>query len=171
MLDTTSGIQHLPLRPFELLLPQLLLACYCPTAFAHIRFHAQGLKRISTMTYCRRILAVLSVLALAGTITRSACANDGEAHWIWSPAQTKNDIPVGECYFRKSFDLAGAVEGAEIQVTADNEFELTVNGQPVAKGVDWRQLQVHEITNLLRKGRNTVAVRVLNKEVGSAGLA
>ncbi|HEX6962833.1 MAG TPA: HEAT repeat domain-containing protein [Lacipirellula sp.] len=100
-----------------------------------------------------------------------AHANDGEAHWIWSPAQTKNEIPVGECYFRKSFDLAGAAEGAEVQITADNEFELTVNGQPVATGVDWRKLQVHDIAKLLRKGRNTVAVRVLNKEVGAAGLA
>jgi putative heme-binding domain-containing protein len=122
------------------------------------------------MMRSRRVIPVAALLAVACLVPRSARANDGEAHWIWSPAQTKNEIPVGECYFRKSFDLAGAAEGAEIQITADNEFELTVNGQPVAKGVDWRQLQVHEITNLLRKGRNTVAVRVLNKEVGSAGL-
>nr|MBA3480280.1 hypothetical protein [Pirellulales bacterium] len=91
-------------------------------------------------------LACIFALALAGA--RPAHANDGEAHWIWSPAQTKNEIPVGECYFRKSFDIAGPVEGAQVQITADNEFELTVNGQPVAKGVDWRQMQIHEVTGL-----------------------
>jgi putative heme-binding domain-containing protein len=100
-----------------------------------------------------------------------AHANDGEAHWIWSPSQTKNEIPIGECYFRKSFDLTGAVEGAEVQITADNEFELIVNGKPVAKGVDWRQMQIHDVTGLMQKGRNTIAVRVLNKDAGSAGLA
>jgi putative heme-binding domain-containing protein len=116
--------------------------------------------------------ALLTACIFATQLVGSeARANDGEAHWIWSPAQTKNEIPIGECYFRKSFDLAAAVEAAEVQITADNEFELIINGQPVAKGVDWRQMQVHDITKLLRKGRNTVAVRVANKEVGSAGLS
>jgi len=100
----------------------------------------------------------------------AADAADGEAEWIWSPAQTKNAIPVGDCFFRKSFDLV-AVEAAQIHITADNQFELIVNGQPVGKGVDWRQMQIHEVTGLLRKGRNTVAVRVTNTEHSAAGLA
>jgi glucose/arabinose dehydrogenase len=99
-----------------------------------------------------------------------ARADDGEAQWIWSPAQTKNEVPVGDCYFRKSFDLE-TLEAAQLHITADNQFELFVNGQAVAKGVDWRHMQVHDVTTLLHKGRNTVAVRVANTEPGTAGLA
>src|SRR5690606_3700645 len=42
---------------------------------------------------------------------------------------------------------------------------------PVAKGVDWRQMQIHDITALLKNGRNTIAVRATNTEPGAAGLA
>ncbi len=93
----------------------------------------------------------------------------GSAEWIWSPAHTKNDIPIGECYFRKSFDIADPDVG-EVQIAADNEFELFVNGKPIGTGNDWRQLKVFEISEHLVKGRNSVAIRVKNTDQGSAGL-
>lgn len=118
----------------------------------------------------RSLLALATLLFAWSAIPMVARAADGEAEWIWSPAQKRNEIPVGSCFFRKSFEVANA-EAAEVHLTADNEFELFVNGKPVAKGTDWRQLQVHDITDLLLPGRNTVAVRVDNKDAGSAGLA
>ncbi len=95
--------------------------------------------------------------------------DDGDAQWIWSPAHTKNKAPVGDCYFRKSFKL-GAPELGEVQITADNQFQLFVNGQPVGQGADWRQLDVYDISEHLRKGVNTIAVQVTNIDEGSAGL-
>ncbi len=92
-----------------------------------------------------------------------------EPQWIWSSAHQKNEVPAGDCFFRKSFDLK-APELGEVQITADNRFELFVNNQPVGKGEDWRQLQVYDISKHLRKGRNCVAVKVTNTDVGSAGL-
>ena len=93
----------------------------------------------------------------------------GSAEWIWSPAHTRNEIPIGDCYFRKTFDLSEPDVG-EVQITADNEFELFVNGQPVGQGNDWRQLQVFEISSHLVRGRNSVAIHVKNTDQGSAGL-
>lgn len=122
------------------------------------------------MRSLRLLLALAALLVAWSTAPIVARAADGEAEWIWSPAQKRNEIPVGSCYFRKSFNVANA-EAAEVHLTADNEFELFVNGQPVAKGADWRQLQVHDITELLQQGRNTIAIRVDNKEAGAAGLA
>jgi len=90
--------------------------------------------------------------------------------WIWTPSQTKNEVPVGECYFRKSFNL-GTPEVGEVQITADNQFELFVNGQPVGQGQDWRKMQTYDIAKFLQKGRNSIAVRVANIDEGSAGLA
>lgn len=72
----------------------------------------------------------------------------GSAEWIWSPAHTRNEVPVGECYFRKTFEVSEPDVG-EVQITADNEFELFVNGQSVGAGNDWRQLGVFEISQHL----------------------
>ncbi|RIK72738.1 MAG: heme-binding protein, partial [Planctomycetota bacterium] len=118
----------------------------------------------------RRIVLLAASTLVGAAWGPSAQAADGEAEWIWSPAHAQGDVPVGDCYFRKSFELK-AVEAAQVQVTADNQWELFVNGQPVAKGVDWRQMQIHDVTKLLRNGRNTVAIRATNTEPGPAGLA
>ncbi len=95
--------------------------------------------------------------------------NLGDAQWIWSPAHSRNEVPVGDCYFRKSFKL-GTPEVGEVQITADNQFQLFVNGQPVGQGADWRQLEVYDISKHLKKGVNTIAVQVTNIDEGSAGL-
>jgi putative heme-binding domain-containing protein len=119
------------------------------------------------MRYCALAFSLLAVLQFASPAARAA---DVDAQWIWSPAHAKDEVPVGECYFRKTFDIAAA-EAAQVQITADNRFELAVNGQPVAAGADWRQMQIHDVTKLLRKGRNVIAVKVTNSEIGAAGLA
>ncbi len=94
---------------------------------------------------------------------------DIDAGWIWSPSQTKNKVPVGDCFFRKTFTIANP-EAGQVQISADNRFELFVNGQPVATGNDWRQMQIHDVTELLKSGENTVAVRATNTDEGAAGL-
>ena len=113
---------------------------------------------VSTRTW---VLLILCLLALPATAQ--------EPQWIWSSAHQKNKVPAGDCFFRKSFDLK-APELGEVQITADNRFELFVNDQPIGKGEDWRQLQVFDISKHLRKGRNCVAVKVTNTDIGSAGL-
>jgi len=108
------------------------------------------------------ILTVFCLLSLG-------IATAQEPQWIWSPSHQKNEVPIGDCFFRKSFDLKSPELG-EVQITADNRFELFVNDQPVGKGEDWRQLQVYDISKFLRKGRNCVAVKATNTDLGSAGL-
>jgi putative heme-binding domain-containing protein len=118
------------------------------------------------------------LLATVCLITGSAYSQDlienvtnelGSAEWIWSPAHTKNEIPVGECFFRKTFEVTDPDVG-EVQITADNEFEVFVNGKAVGKGNDWRQLNVFEISQHLVRGRNCVSIRVRNTDAGTAGL-
>ncbi|MEM8946847.1 MAG: HEAT repeat domain-containing protein [Planctomycetota bacterium] len=111
----------------------------------------------------RTLILTISTFVLCG----AAIAQ--EPQWIWSPSHQKNEVPVGDCFFRKSFNLKSPELG-EVQITADNRFELLVNEQPVGRGEDWRQLQVYDISKLLRKGRNCIAVKVTNIDEGSAGL-
>ncbi len=115
-----------------------------------------------------RIWVLLS-LCLLGLCLLALPAAAQEPQWIWSSAHQKNKVPAGDCFFRKSFDLKSPELG-EVQITADNKFELFVNDKPVGKGEDWRQLQVFDVSKHLRKGRNCIAVKVSNTDVGSAGL-
>ncbi|QDT01375.1 DUF7133 domain-containing protein [Adhaeretor mobilis] len=93
-----------------------------------------------------------------------------DAEWIWSPAHKKNEAPQGDCYFRKTF-TTGPIEIAEIQIAADNAFELFINGEPVATGTDWRQMQVHDIKRYTGSGdTHTIAIRVSNTDGNAAGL-
>ncbi|MCI0493225.1 MAG: hypothetical protein L0Z07_09840, partial [Planctomycetes bacterium] len=63
------------------------------------------------------------------------------ANWIWSPAHEKDNVPVGDCYFRKTFTL-GPTEFGQVHVAADNQYDLYVNGQLVGRGTDWRKMDV-----------------------------
>jgi putative heme-binding domain-containing protein len=93
------------------------------------------------------------------------------ANWIWSPAYEKDHVPVGDCYFRKTFQVAGQLEIAQVHIVCDNQYELFVNGRQAGSGADWRNMDVHEVANLLRPGLNVVAVKATNTDSGPAGLA
>jgi HEAT repeat protein len=92
-----------------------------------------------------------------------------EAEWIWSPAYEKELAPGGTCYFRKTFQL-GAPEHGVVQIACDDKYELFVNGRPVGDGKNWKVLDNYDITKFLVQGQNTVAVKAVNTEQGSAGL-
>ena len=116
-------------------------------------------------------LAVLVASALAAPadspLARTASAQD--AQWIWSPAQ-ELEIPAGACYFRKTIQTEQP-EQAEVQITADDAYELYINGRKAGEGKNWRVMQSHDVTKLMVAGRNTIAIKVTNSEPPSAGLA
>jgi putative heme-binding domain-containing protein len=91
-------------------------------------------------------------------------------NWVWSPAYEKDAVPVGACYFRKTIMAGGEVEFAQIHAACDNEYELFVNGQRAGMGADWRKMDVHDVTKLMRPGLNVVAVKAQNDDAGAAGL-
>jgi putative heme-binding domain-containing protein len=91
------------------------------------------------------------------------------ANWIWSPAYPKDEVPQGDCYFRKAF-TATQVELAQVHVACDNKYELYVNGRLAGRGADWRSMDVHDIAKLLIPGKNVVAIKATNTDAGAAGL-
>ena len=91
------------------------------------------------------------------------------ANWIWSPAYTKDDVPVGDCYFRKTFQ-ANMAEVAQVHIACDNQYELFVNGRLAGRGNDWRKLDVHDISQFLVRGNNVLAIKATNSDAGAAGL-
>ncbi len=88
-----------------------------------------------------------------------------QARWIWhnegNPAQS---APVGKRFFRRVWTLEGdaTVESARMLLTADNAFELWINGHRVGTGDNFHQVYEFDVKELLTPGVNIVAVAAQN---------
>ncbi len=81
-----------------------------------------------------------------------------KASWIWSPAE--DDV----CQLRTVFTLDDAPTAASILITADNGYELFINGAAVgydigAGGEVWSSVERYDITTRLARGRNVIGIR------------
>ncbi|WP_328615468.1 glycoside hydrolase family 78 protein [Amycolatopsis sp. NBC_00355] len=98
------------------------------------------------------------------------------ASWIWYPEGNPADsAPVGTRYFRRAFDLPAGdrITSAQLELTADDSFTVSVNGQQVAAsphvGDSWRTATVVDVSAALRPGRNVIAAEATNAQPGPAG--
>ena len=82
------------------------------------------------------------------------------AEWIY----LKDDPGVPRVDFSKTFTLAAEPTSAFVQLTADNGYDLLVNGKSVGSDVDWRNVELYDIAKYLRKGENTMEVHVMNHD-------
>jgi hypothetical protein len=141
--------------------------------FARAFFDSHGgevaMRRIALAFSGRRITHRGFALALVLLLARLSVAAD-DVQWIWSPAFEKELAPQGVCYFRKTLNLTNPEQG-EIQISADDKYDLFVNGRKVGGGENWKKLDVYDITKFLTTGQNVIAVKAENLEGGSAALA
>ena len=85
--------------------------------------------------------------------------------WIWFPGGNPAvGAAVGTNYFRRTVTLPPdrRLTKATCRVTADDAFELFVNGHQVAAGKDWRQTRELDLTEHLRPGVNILAIAATN---------
>ena len=96
-----------------------------------------------------------------------------KASWIWaSPKAVKEGAP--NCYFRKRFDLPAKPRNAAVLITADNGYDLYVNGSLVGSDAGygspyWQSIEKYDVASLLVAGKNILGVRG-NNMGGPAGL-
>ncbi|GAT33035.1 alpha-L-rhamnosidase N-terminal domain-containing protein [Terrimicrobium sacchariphilum] len=89
-----------------------------------------------------------------------------KAFWIWPDSLCWD---LGNCYalFRKSFSLKSLPRKAPFYITADQSYQLYINGRYVCRGPargfqhSWPYDEV-DVREWLRKGRNVIAVRAYN---------
>ena len=93
-----------------------------------------------------------------------------EAEWIWSPEHQKAKVPLGSCYFRKSFKVKNPSE-ATITLAADDSYELFLNGRLIGRGKGTRQLDQIDLSELIKSGTNTLALRIRNQKGSTAAVA
>ena len=87
------------------------------------------------------------------------------AKWIWhAEGNPAIAAPPGKRFFRRFvvLDAAREVAAARIAMTADNGFELWVNGQRAGAGEDANQLFRMDVSHWLKPGTNLLAVAGFN---------
>jgi alpha-L-rhamnosidase len=88
-----------------------------------------------------------------------------QANWISHPTASLKDF--GVFHFRRTFDLDTQPEKLVIHVSADNRYQLFVNGQNICRGpargdfMHWR-FETIDIAPYLVKGKNSIAAVVWN---------
>ncbi len=88
--------------------------------------------------------------------------------WIWHPTEKDVDKLV---YFRKNFQLPKKkIKTALIRTTADNYFTAYINEKEVGNGDSWQTVYEFDVKQILKKGKNQVAVQAANNLGDVCGL-
>ncbi|WP_425617911.1 GDSL-type esterase/lipase family protein [Anatilimnocola sp. NA78] len=111
----------------------------------------------------RYLFAILTAASFT-SLTQAADPN-----WIWSTKDAATSAPAGNVYFRRAFDVE-APQGGTVEITADNRYELFLNGRNVGSGEVWQTRTRYDIGALLVPGRNVLAVMATNDGADPAGL-
>jgi HEAT repeat protein len=110
-----------------------------------------------------RLNGAVILMATVALISKpfGSYANSGAlltpASWIWSGQMSS------KCALRQTFTLDSAPTNASVLITADNGYELYVNGSLVGSEVGaasdvWQSVERYDITPRLAKGRNVVGI-------------
>lgn len=139
------------------------------TSHAHLNIARHSATNRVTRLNNVAILFVFAMIAcgLGGSVTQLSAQ---DAQWIWTPEHPPGQAAEGDCYFRKTVRL-DSVEQATVTITADDQYELYINGRKIGAGNSIRQLEQYDVSGLLVRGRNVIGVRVTNLSPGPAALA
>ena len=94
--------------------------------------------------------------------TVAAASRLPAARWIWH--EPTLDAQPGTRCFRRAVVLPADRKAisATVQMTADNAFELFLNGAPAGSGNNFHQVQELDVAALLKPGTNILTVSVAN---------
>jgi alpha-L-rhamnosidase len=96
------------------------------------------------------------------------------AKWIWHAADKLGNAPAAKRFFVCVLDVGSEVTSANLAVTADDTFDLFINGKRAASTPAgphaWKTPQRREVASLLVSGKNTFYIEAENALPGPAGL-
>ena len=109
-----------------------------------------------------RCLASASVFLASTACLRAASFNPeyGVGAWIWDHEVYDRQ----ECRLVRAFQIpkGAAVKSAVLRITADNSYQLFLDGEYIGRGGDWRVLIEYDVSLLLGPGEHVLAVSALN---------
>ena len=111
------------------------------------------------------VFAVLSTPMSPGQINRALMNGYWKAEWVTCPKIPEHD--PGVCYLRKTFPLAAMPQHFVVHVSADNRYQLFVNGTRVGRGpsrgdLDHWRFETVDLAPHLHAGPNLLAAEVWN---------
>lgn len=124
-------------------------------------------------------LGISVTIAIVAGAAEAPPIGFGPAKWIWSvPPSEPNamHLPAGSCFFRASVTVPeqSLIKSAELIVTADNLFLLSINGKPAGESDTnpnhWSLPRRFDVSGVLQPGNNLVAIEAINTVPGAAGL-
>jgi len=83
----------------------------------------------------------------------------------WNASMFYNPDPDTKRFYRYKFNLADNPKGALVNINGDNKVKFWVNGKELTPGKhaeSWSVFDTHDITSLLNKGGNVIAVEETN---------
>lgn len=89
----------------------------------------------------------------------------GWSGWWISYYDNSTHLPPtegGDRIFRKEFVLDAAVKKAKLALTADQSYELLVNDQLVGKDNDWKSVEIYDLSQFLKNGKNSIEIKTKN---------
>jgi alpha-L-rhamnosidase len=95
-------------------------------------------------------------------VTSSALSG---AQWIWFPeGNPAVSAPPGVRYFRRTLSLPPGRKpvAATCNLTADNAFELFINGRKAAQGDNFENVVMSDVTAFLQAGDNVLTISATN---------
>lgn len=98
----------------------------------------------------------------------TAAPAGADERFLWNPPQVPKDNPTG-CYVR-TFTLPKDWAGKSVFINlggVESAFYLWVNGEPVGYSQDSKIPAEFELTELLRPGKNTIALQVMRWSDGT----
>jgi len=114
----------------------------------------------------------VSLVGVPKTAEGNKQAPLGSASWIWHATEHGAvSAPAAKRILRRVIEVDPAeLKSADVALSADNEYALSVNGKEVLQDDDWQTIESVSIKKHLKRGPNTIAIAVTNTEEGPAGL-
>jgi hypothetical protein len=130
--------------------------------------HAYGKGRV---IWGKSVGDVLRADRVGPDFTYAQLTEKPAASWIWHNADG-DEPPTGKRTFKREISIPQnrRIVAASIRLTADNEFELQINGTTVCRGNDWSKVADHDPTKYLVAGSNPLLIHATNTAPGPAGL-
>ena len=92
--------------------------------------------------------------------------------WIWDSTYPTNDKVPQECFFSRIFEVQGTVTAASLWFSADDNAQISINGQLVTQTTGGNYWSVHklDVHSFINSGINILNISVINSSLGPAGL-
>lgn len=93
----------------------------------------------------------------------SAGRDKAKPTWIWFPeGKPVEDAPVTARFFRRTFEISGAVRRAELRIAADDHCETFINGAFMGANTGHKKAAIYDVARHLKPGLNCLAVHARN---------